>query len=36
MGVLGGKLTLEDARSAGLSATGDPAVLARAGLPQPP
>ena len=36
MGVLVGKLTLKDARSAGLSATGDPAVLARAGRPQAP
>ena len=36
MGVLAGKLTLYDARSAGLSATGDPAVLARAGRPQAP
>jgi hypothetical protein len=36
MGVLVGKLTLKDARSAGLSATGDPAVLARTGRPQAP
>lgn len=36
MGVLVGKLTLKDARSVGLPATGDPAVLARAGHPQAP
>ena len=30
MGVLAGKLTLEKARAAGLSATGDPSVLTRA------
>ena len=35
MGVLAGKLPLEAARSAGLSVTGDPAVLTRAGRPQP-
>jgi len=35
MGVLAGKLTLEGARSAGLSVTGDPATLTRAGRPQP-
>ncbi len=35
MGVLSGKLPLEAARSAGLSVTGDPAVLTRAGRPQP-
>ena len=34
MGVLAGKLALKDARAAGLSATGDPTVLARAGRPQ--
>ena len=35
MGAAGGRLALERRRCAGLSATGDPAVLARGGRPQP-
>ena len=35
MGVLAGKLPLKDARTAGLSVTGDPAILARAGVFEP-
>lgn len=35
MGVLAGKLPLTHARTAGLSVTGDPAILARAGVSEP-